>query len=236
VSNAPPVIVLDLDDTLYLERDYVRSGIAAVGKWMQDTLQVGGFAEAATASFADGRRERLFDAAFEMIGVEASPALIARTVYEYRRHRPAIQLTSDSKHFLDRFAESPLALVTDGWALSQRMKVSSLGLRGRLSPIIYTDDWGRPYWKPHLRAYRQVEAMLGRGRSFIYIADNPAKDFVGPRALGWRTVQIVRAERLHREPAPTAGHRADLRIESFEELTEAAMRDLMPQHELIAVR
>lgn len=229
--NNEPVIVLDLDDTLYLERDYVRSGITAVDTWVRRVLQLGGFGEAADASFAAGRRDHLFDAAFEMIGVEAAPSLISRVVYEYRRHRPQIRLTPDSRRFLGSFASFPLALVSDGSALSQRMKVSALALRDRLSLIIYTDDWGRPYWKPHVRAYQHAQATLGAGRPFIYIADNAAKDFAGPRRLGWNTIQIVRRERLHRGAPPTPEHRADLVIESLDELTAAVVRGLVVDRE-----
>jgi putative hydrolase of the HAD superfamily len=31
----------------------------------------------------------------------------------------------------------------------------------------------------------------------VYVADNPAKDFVAPRALGWATVRVRRAGSLH---------------------------------------
>lgn len=217
-----PAIVLDLDDTLYLERDYVRSGIAAAGEWVRRILGVDGFAEAASAMFADGRRERLFDAAFAMLGIDASPALIGRTVYEYRRHRPSIGLAPDAGDFLDRRAGASLALITDGWALAQRMKIAALGLGNRaIFPIVFTDDWGRSYWKPHLRAFAFVEAALGKDRDFVYIADNPAKDFLAPRMLGWRTVQIQRPERLHRREPPSPDHRADLTIVSLDQLDEA---------------
>lgn len=220
-------IVLDLDDTLYLERDYVRSGIAAVGAWVGKTLNAVGFVEAAAALFEGGRRERLFDAAFAEIGIDASAALIARATYEYRRHRPTISLTADAEDFLDRTAAIPLALVTDGWALSQRMKVGALRLRERsIFPLVYTDDWGRDYWKPHVRAFAHVAATLAPCSSFIYVGDNPTKDFLAPRALGWRTVHIARPERLHRPEPPSPAHQADLTITSLDQLNGEVLREL----------
>ena len=36
------VIVFDLDDTLYLERDFVRSGFAAVDRWVSDRFAISG--------------------------------------------------------------------------------------------------------------------------------------------------------------------------------------------------
>ena len=37
-------VVFDIDDTLYLERDYVLSGFAAVGPWARDWLAIPDFA------------------------------------------------------------------------------------------------------------------------------------------------------------------------------------------------
>ncbi len=43
-----------------------------------------------------------------------------------------------------------------------------------------------------------MEAHFGsHGADNVYLADNPRKDFVAPRALGWRTVRVRRPESLH---------------------------------------
>lgn len=44
-------IVLDLDDTLYPERDYVLSGFQAADAWVKARYDVGGFADRALALF-----------------------------------------------------------------------------------------------------------------------------------------------------------------------------------------
>jgi putative hydrolase of the HAD superfamily len=38
-------VVFDVDDTLYLERDYVRSGFDSVGAWLQRDSGVVGFSD-----------------------------------------------------------------------------------------------------------------------------------------------------------------------------------------------
>lgn len=237
-SDRPPTaIVFDLDDTLYLERDYVESGIEAVGRWLAATRGIRGFAAVAHALFADGRRTLLFDATFAALGVDPGPDLVARVVYEYRKHRPAIALAPDAARFLKEPRDVALAIVTDGSALSQRMKAAALKLRDRaITPIIFTDDWGRSFWKPHLRAFQQVETALGPHHGFIYVADNPVKDFIAPRRLGWRTIQIERPERMHRAPPPSDGHRADLTICSLDELRCAIPRLRARDGELCGMR
>ena len=49
-------VMLDVDDTLYLERDYVRSGFEAVAEWCRDEWGVADVGERAWALFLGGRR------------------------------------------------------------------------------------------------------------------------------------------------------------------------------------
>jgi len=56
------VVVFDLDDTLYLERDYVRSGFRAVDAWLASRGILGFFGEA-WANFENGLRGKAFDRA-----------------------------------------------------------------------------------------------------------------------------------------------------------------------------
>src|SRR3546814_20288325 len=94
------VIVLDLDDTLYLERDYVLSGFRAVGNWLEAHHEIRTFAGSATELFEAGRRGDIFDAALARLGVSPSPEMIQRLVAVYREHRPAIRLQSAAAPFL----------------------------------------------------------------------------------------------------------------------------------------
>ena len=48
------VAVFDVDDTLYLERDYVRSGFHAVATWAEETLDVTGVFDTAWGLFLAG--------------------------------------------------------------------------------------------------------------------------------------------------------------------------------------
>jgi putative hydrolase of the HAD superfamily len=101
----------------------------------------------------------------------------------------------------------------------QRNKVAGLGLDKLIDKIILTGEWPDGYGKPHPRAYGEVMRWSGRpGDDHVYIADNGTKDFVAPKALGWKTVQILRPGRVHDGLAPTVEYEADVRIASFDEL------------------
>ncbi|HEY0624969.1 HAD family hydrolase [Sphingomonas sp.] len=222
-------IAFDLDDTLYRECDYVRSGIRSVDAWVQSRMGVRGFGATAIRLWNAGRRDTLFDATLDAMGVPGDPATIAAMVAVYRDHVPRIRLTPDASVFLASDHGFALALISDGFGTAQRRKVAALELsRYGFDPIIYTDDWGAEYWKPHRRAFEAVEAAhRGRSHRFVYVADNPAKDFLAPRALGWATVQIDRADAVHARTPPSERHRADTRIRSLRELTRRHVEDLL---------
>jgi len=191
--------VFDIDDTLYLERDYVRSGFAAAGAWASLVLGVDGMGQRAWAEFESGRRGDIFDKAFAEQGLHAEPEVIQAMVRVYRSHRPQIKLEPDAAGCLnDLHGWVRLAAVTDGPAESQRAKATALGLDRLMSPIVFTADLGPGKGKPHPEAFRMVEDLWDvHGRECVYVADNPGKDFAGPTALGWITLRVIRPCGLH---------------------------------------
>ncbi len=224
-ANRPGrVVVFDLDDTLYLERSYARSGLAAVASWARAELGLEQFFERAWNEFEHGDRSRVFDRSLAALGRAADPATIAAMIEVYRQHRPAIALAADAEDWLcTASGDLGLALISDGFHAAQSRKVEALGLAARgFAPIVLTDSWGRDFWKPHPRAFELVEQLFAVPTERIaYVADNPGKDFVTPRRRGWRTVQILRPERIHHIEPPQSDHAADRSITSFAELNAA---------------
>lgn len=189
-----PVLVFDLDDTLYPEREYVRSGFDAVGKWLFENQGTRGFFEEAWKLFEIGSRGNTFNLALETLGLVPAPELIHKMVDVYRNHLPRISLFPDAAEALEKYWKTHrLALLTDGYASSQRRKIEALGISRYFETLVVTDELGREFWKPHPRAYEEVTTRLRcRPDECTYIGDNPRKDFVTARKLGWKTVQIRR--------------------------------------------
>jgi putative hydrolase of the HAD superfamily len=214
------VLVFDLDDTLYLERDFAFSGFHAVGEWVQATMGIEAFSRQCEVLFDTGRRGRIFDEALEMLGIARDEKLVAELVDLYRNHPPTITLAPDAQRYLSKDDnKSRRAIITDGPAATQMGKIRALGLDRLVDHLICTDVWGRPFWKPHERAFEAVETWSGAaGAQLVYVADNPTKDFIAPRRRGWRTVQIVRPGRVHLVEAAEPSHGAHAVIESFDQL------------------
>jgi putative hydrolase of the HAD superfamily len=190
-------VVFDIDDTLYLERDYVFSGFNAVGPWAKTWLGIPDFAERCRRAHESGTRGRVFNQVLEGCGIAASQEKISALLALYRSHIPTIALCDDAKTALMEVASRwPIAVITDGPAISQSRKADALGLHV-YSPAIYlTELFGRECSKPSPVAFRKVEESIP-AKSYVYVADNPAKDFTAPRLLGWYSVRVRRRDGLH---------------------------------------
>lgn len=188
-------VVFDLDDTLYLERDYVRSGYRAVS---QAVAESAGAPPAILfdfmwGRFATGERTRTFDCLLESFPLAKRNWSVRALVDTYRRHSPSIHLGEVVESLLAHLARERtyLGIVSDGFLVAQQAKTEALGLDRWLDSVILTDEWGRGDWKPSPRAFLSIERTSGlSGRSLTYVGDNPAKDFIGPNRLGWTTVRL----------------------------------------------
>ena len=207
-------VVFDLDDTLYPEREFVFSGFQAVEEWLQEKHRVPGFADVARKIFAAGRRGKIFDEALPLLGMQPTPERVAELLEVYRMHQPRIGFFPDAAEILEWAGRHfQLALITDGYAAVQARKIRALGLEKYISRRVITDELGREFWKPSLEPYRRVMAQSpGPADGYVYIGDNPRKDFIGARQLGWRTVRVRRAEGEHADYQPIATEAAEAEI------------------------
>lgn len=217
-------IVMEIDDTLYLKRDYIRSGFEALGRWAQGELGISDFEQRAWTAFESGLRDTIFDQVLADCGARSDDAVITALVARYRTHTPAISLTADARAALDRWhGKVALAAVTDGAVSSQHAKVRALGLERWTPLVICTAALGPGKAKPHPAAFEQVQEELGvDGKGCVYIADDPTLDFAGPKALGWRTVRVRRRLGLH--AAIDSGPDVDHEITSLDQLEDALSR------------
>jgi putative hydrolase of the HAD superfamily len=179
-------VVFDMDDTLYLERDYVRTGFQAVAASLENEQAF----DFLWGHFLKGTRGNTFD----LLASELGPSIdVSSLVETYRSHRPVIDLLPEYRPLVAELQELglPVGLITDGHATPQRNKAEALGLPGLLKDLVLTGEWGAEYSKPHHRAYRHYADLWGIApESLVYIGDNPKKDFVAPNELGWRSIRL----------------------------------------------
>jgi putative hydrolase of the HAD superfamily len=204
-------VIFDLDDTLYDEIDYCRSGFAAVADFLHSanpSISKKSLFNELWTEFQKPNRDRTFNAALESLSLPYDDDLIKQLVSVYRDHKPNITLPQDTKTVLDELkALYTLALLTDGFLPAQRLKVEALGLARYFSSIVYTEELGRQYWKPSPVGFEKILTELDvTADRAAYIADNAAKDFIAPNQLGIASIQIQRPNRIHtNQPQDPAG-------------------------------
>lgn len=189
------VVVFDLDDTLYPEREFALSGFAAAGRWAERELGVQGLADDMTRLLDDGHLGKLFAMALAGKLPGHTPEQFAGLLEAYRNHEPTLTLFEDAAWALGHFGDKArLGMITDGTHHVQARKVAALGIAPRFEEIVYTHALGgREFSKPHPESYERIERSMGAGaRRLVYVGDNPSKDFVVPNARGWVSVMVDR--------------------------------------------
>ena len=197
-------VVFDLDDTLYDEIDYCKSGFFAVAEFLTgrpETPVPQPTFERLWNQFTCGNHTRTFNVALDELGVDYDENLIRELVRVYRNHTPRITLPADTRDVLSHLTgRYTLALLTDGFLPAQQLKVRALGIEEYFKAIIYTEQLGREFWKPSPVGFEKLmETLNERHQNAVYVADNEQKDFIAPNKLGFLTVQLTRPARIHAE-------------------------------------
>jgi len=174
------VVVFDLDDTLYYEDDYNYSGIVAVADQIEMLYGVNLKGQLLAVRSENGD---VWGKACELLSL---PDSVKESFHwMYRLHRPEIILSSDVSNVVADLVENTnqIVILTDGRSVSQRLKLEQLGL---LSLPCYISE---EYSSNKLDSLRFQKIMVDfSSEHYVYVGDNPAKDFVAPRQLGWKTI------------------------------------------------
>lgn len=189
----PSLVAFDLDDTLYKERDFLRSGHRVLARTLADAT--GANAEE-LFTLISGNHPRGIEAALAMLAAKGLdiPFTVEALVEIYRNHTPDIQLSDGAEALLTRLkgAGHRLALITDGSSRHQRGKIAALGLDRFFGPdsIFISGETGGDKHTP--LPFRLAEERFGASVSrMYYVGDNLAKDFVHPNLRGWTSVMLL---------------------------------------------
>lgn len=195
------LVVFDLDDTLYLERDFAVGGFAAVADVL--ARRYGGDASKLRDEMIslqqDGRRD-VFQVVLTKLAKRCEPQIVDDLVELYRTADRVIDMCDDADRAVEqlRGLGLKLAVLTDGPVGSQRTKVRLIGLADRVECVVYTAEHGEGFAKPGRAGFELLERQFGlSGARCLYIGDNERKDFAGPNGLGWETVKVVREGALY---------------------------------------
>jgi putative hydrolase of the HAD superfamily len=224
------VIVFDMDDTLYEEESFARSGFAAVASLLKERYGVPQqplFAEMVEIQTQHGRGQ-VFDLLLERHGW-LNRRLVRDCLSCYRTHRPTIVLNKPAQRCLDRLSKHPLYVVTDGNKVAQAAKVNALGLDNIVKKVFITHRYGRAHSKPSPYCFLKIQEREGVSASkVVYIGDNPSKDFVGIMPLGFRTIRVLTGPYATMVAKP--GFDAEVTVGSLDEISHSLLKTFESKH------
>jgi putative hydrolase of the HAD superfamily len=220
------IVGFDLDDTLYRELDYVEGGFRAAAEELERLhgVPASDTVAAIERSLAERGRGHQFDDALRAAGLY-SVALRDRLVRAYRRHVPQLSLAEEADPVLDALGRRGhrLFLVTDGHHRVQAAKAAALGLTDRFEHLYFTNRYGSDAAKPSTRVFELMLRRTGaQPAELVYVGDNPAKDFVGVRRVGGRTIRVLTGN--HATAIPEAGFEADVDVSTIGDVVDVIDR------------
>jgi putative hydrolase of the HAD superfamily len=185
------ILIFDLDDTLYPEIEFVKSGFFAVAKELNNLYS---FPIMKTYNFMlkvlkDKGRGFVFNDLLEFYG-KFSKQNVNHCLKVYRHHKPNISLNPNVYSLLSYFSNNKY-IVTDGHKIVQKNKVDALEISSYFKHIFITHRYGKENSKPSIYCFDLIRKRENCNWSeMCYIGDNPNKDFVNLKPLGVHTIRI----------------------------------------------
>ncbi len=171
-------VIFDLDDTLAYEMDFLKSAYLAIALGLEDENVY----EIMLDKYSG--KENVFEFLSQKYNIDVQTFL-----EQYRTHFPEIKLIEGVQETLDFCKQEnfKLGLISDGRSITQRNKLKALKIEELFDKIIISEEFGSE--KPNENNF--LAFMEDGIESYIYIADNPKKDFITPNKLGWTTICLL---------------------------------------------
>lgn len=190
------VVIFDLDDTLYSEKEYVRSGYHEIAKILPFIKNV----EDKLWNFFENKKSAIDEL---LISENCfSDDLKNKCLEVYRNQEPSLYLYPGVEDMLIKLRKQgfKLGMITDGRPEGQRAKLKSLDIYKYFDKIIITDELGGiEYRKPNQKSFIMMNEYFGFNyEDMCYIGDNISKDFKGPRILNMKIVYFKNADGIYK--------------------------------------
>ena len=172
------VVVFDLDDTLYSENDYLLSGLIAVEEFITKVYDVPFQGKIVKANKANVKDLWGWCCETLKLPIDVKESLL----WIYRLHTPDIKLYPGINKLFSELLNknAKIAILSDGRSISQRLKINVLKLNSY--PLFISEEFTSE--KPNKLRFLEIQKRW-EGHKYVYIADNPEKDFNAPQKLGW---------------------------------------------------
>ena len=211
------ILVFDLDDTLYPESTYVKSGMKVVAKMLSENYALEFDAtEMRLLEILDQHgRGKVFDIFLNEKKI-FSKKIISSCIKKYRHHCPNISLYPGALQAISGFIGKKY-LVTDGNKIVQQAKIKALNIEYLFEKTYLTNRYGVINAKPSLHCFKRIlERERSNWSNLIYVGDNPTKDFINLNIMGSMTVRVMTG--MHESVVCSPENDARIKIKNISDL------------------
>ncbi|WP_440677325.1 HAD family hydrolase [Candidatus Pelagibacter sp. HIMB1587] len=187
------IIVFDLDDTLYDERQFFSNGVMAVSNYLikNYNFEKNIYRTIISREKLFGR-EKLFDFFLKKKKI-FSKSLLKKLIYIYRYNDYRLSLYQDTIRCLEKLKHFRKYVLTDGNKHVQETKIKKLKINNYFQNFFITRRYGIKSEKPSLNCFKKIINKENiKWDQMIYVGDNPKKDFVNLNKKGSITIRILR--------------------------------------------
>ena len=210
------VVVFDLDDTLYHELDYVKSGFYEVAKYLNLELipkkSIKILYNRMLEIMELNGRGKVFDTVLSEHNV-FNLRNTKKCLSIYRMHTPKVKLDDGVTLLLKSLKNYPLYLVTDGNKIVQEKKILALNIKKFFNKTFITHRYGVNSAKPSLKCFELIKKREKCSWSdMVYIGDNPNKDFINCKKVGMKKIRVVQG--AYKNVKKDKPYEADIKVDN----------------------
>lgn len=186
------ILVFDLDDTLYDELEYVKSGHLNVSTFLSKKISTEKYEiySKLCEIFNKRGRKKVFSHLLK------DQKLIKECILKYRNHIPNIKLYNEAKKKLSYLSKRyHLYMVTNGYKETQKRKIKSLKIKKFFKKIYIANEYGKKNMKPSLFCFKKIKQLERcEWKNICYIGDDPRVDFINLNKVGAKTIRIRKGQ------------------------------------------
>ena len=217
-------VVFDLDDTLYMENEFVEYGLKNAANVAETVYGIVNANEKIRSLYQESK-VNVFDRLVNAEKIKDKEIAVAGLVKAYRNCEPkSLRCNPGVLDLLKTLKkkEMHMGIITDGFADVQKSKIKALGIQEYIDEIVITDELGGVQCrKPNPIGFEKMLKMLDvKPQEMVYIGDNPNKDFAIKKYLPIITARVDVPNGIYRNSEYLYGIKPDIIVKQIGDILQ----------------
>lgn len=217
-------VVFDLDDTLYMENEFVEYGLKNAANVAETVYGIVNANEKIRSLYQESKAN-VFDRLVNAEKIKDKEIAVAGLVKAYRNCEPkSLRCNPGVLDLLKTLKkkEMHMGIITDGFADVQKSKIKALGIQEYIDKIVITDELGGVQCrKPNPIGFEKMLKMLDvKPQEMVYIGDNPNKDFAIKKYLPIITARVDVPNGIYRKSEYLYGIKPDIIVKQIGDILQ----------------